>query len=287
LSAAVLCGCGSAAGSAQPAETATASTPAAAKDKRQQFEAAKADCMKQKGFKYIPYVRPADDGKEAQALASGDYQAMREHRAKYGFEVFAVHAYPKEMGISDESGTDPNQEVIRALSPAQLDSYNAVKDDCVVVAGKQVLGLTLTSNMDYFNQRAKAQKQAKATELDGDPKLVELAGAMATCLKGKGYTVGDTKPTSMNGRGREVFLVQQDKLGRKQDPDVPDVAPPRKEGKGMGLHMPTLTPQEAKPYLAKEIKAALDDLECGKDFYAAYTPRESAVRQRVDDQFAF
>ncbi|MEV1167222.1 hypothetical protein [Nonomuraea sp. NPDC049784] len=78
LALAVLCGCGGA------AETAAAPSPsAAAKDKKHQFEAAKADCMKQKGFKYIPYVYPQPQGtEEGRRRAAGDYQAMRKYREK-------------------------------------------------------------------------------------------------------------------------------------------------------------------------------------------------------------
>jgi hypothetical protein len=45
-----------------------------------------------------------------------------------------------------------------------------------------------------------------------------------------------------------------------------------------------ITPEEARPYLNKEIKAALDDLECGKDFYPAFMPKDEAVGQQINEE---
>ncbi|MFC7588845.1 hypothetical protein ACFQYP_37975 [Nonomuraea antimicrobica] len=96
---------------------------------------------------------------------------------------------------------------------------------------------------------------------------------MSTCLKGKGHPVSDMKPSAMDKRGRLVFLEEIKALARKQQGDE--------------HQQPDLTPAQARPYLVKEVKAALDDLECGKDFYAVFTPKETAITQQVDDQFAF
>ncbi|WP_157547857.1 hypothetical protein [Nonomuraea candida] len=295
FSAVVLCGCGGAAESAGTVTAASQSqsqsqsaSPAAAKDKRHQFEAAKADCMKQKGFKYVPYVKPTEPADEEERKRdSGDYQAMKKHRAKYGFGVFASQAYPKEvMGPGTTMPhPDPNIKIAGSLSRAQLEAYHKAKDACVAAAGKEVLGLTIKSNIDYFSQVTLAHKRVKAAELDGDPKLVELAGAMATCLKGKGYKVSDTKPTAMGKRGVNEFLDLQDRLAEQQEGDKPMGPKMTKDTKQ--VQMVPLTPQQAKPYMDREVKAALDDLECGKDFYAAFIPRETALQRQVNDQFAF
>ncbi|GAA4914852.1 hypothetical protein GCM10023334_015170 [Nonomuraea thailandensis] len=283
LSAAVLCGCG---GAAENAPVPSPAAKAAVKDKKHQFEAAKADCMKQKGFKYVPFVHETGPKDEAERKRdTGDYQAMRQYREKYGFGVFSMHVYPDEAGnpVTD-SAKDPNMKVQGALSIAQLKAYHKAKDACVRQAAQQVLGLTLTSNMDYYNEVTLAHKRVKTKELDGDARLVELAGTMATCLKGKGYPITDTRPTAVESRGKNQFLQQQDELGREQF--EPKSLPPGMTKETKTVVMPTLSPQEARTYLDKEIKAALDDLECGKDFYAAYVPRETALQQQVNDQYA-
>ncbi|GAA3254271.1 hypothetical protein [Nonomuraea helvata] len=288
LALAVLCGCGGAAETAAPPSP----SAAAAKDKKHQLEAAKADCMKQKGFKYVAWVKPElPETEEDRSRAAGDYQAMRKYREKYGFGIFAEFIYPKEMDTTEAQGergaADPNAKIQEALSDTQLGAYYKAKDACMVTAGKQVLGVTLKSNIDYYNQIALARKRATSSTLDTDAKLMELAATMATCLKGKGYTVGDTTPTAMAKRGENAFFEQLDKVGREQDDSVPNVPPPTKKGQSQPINMPRLTAEQARPYLAKEIKAALDDLECGKDFYPAYTPRKSAIDTQIRAQFAY
>ncbi|MEV4580824.1 hypothetical protein AB0K16_47100 [Nonomuraea jabiensis] len=158
-------------------------------------------------------------------------------------------------------------------------------DACQVSAANKVLGLKLKSTDDFNRARFRASVRARKTTLNTDPELVELATAMAACLKGKGYAVGDTAPVAMSDQGQRTWQLKQDKLGREQMDDVPDVAPPAEDDKVPMYYVPTLTPEEARPYLAKEIRQALDDLECGKDFYRAYLPKELSVQRQVSAQF--
>ncbi|MFI6735997.1 hypothetical protein ACIBI9_23990 [Nonomuraea sp. NPDC050451] len=283
LALAALSGCGSATESAAPSPSSTA------EGKEVQIEAAKADCMKQKGFKYVAYVTPHKPGTEDdKRRASGNYQAMRKFREKYGFGVFAQHVYPKEMGsapTSPDSEPNPNMKIQNALSKTQMQAYRKALDACQVSAANQVLGLKLKSTEDFYDAQFKASVRARKGKLNTDPELVELAAAMATCLKGKGYTVGDTTPVTMSELGQKTWLGKEDKLGREQMDDVPDAAPPAKDDKVPMYYAPTLTPEQARPYLAKEIRAALDDLECGKDFYPAFLPKEQAVQGQVSAEF--
>ncbi|MEU7828145.1 hypothetical protein [Nonomuraea sp. NPDC049129] len=287
---AVLGGCG---GNAEPAGK-SASPPsksaATAQEKRRQFESAKADCMKQRGFKYIAYVPQEDpDTDEARKRKAGDYEALRAQRAKYGFGVFSLYVHPKGSdapdGMPDLSGADPNGKIWTKLSPAQNKSYWKTVGDCVVVAAKQALGKKVSSEMDLYEQAEAVSNRAVEREIDGDAELVKLASSMATCLTGKGYKVSDTRPSQLSQRGRLAFLDQEDEVGRKQREDVPDVPSPPKKGEVKRSFGATLTPAQAQPYLAKEVKAALDDLECGKDFYRVYTPKSEAIYQKVDQEF--
>ncbi|MEV5497363.1 hypothetical protein AB0M50_18390 [Nonomuraea fuscirosea] len=281
---AVLCGCGGAAGTAGP-------SPSAPGDKKHRLEAAKADCMKQQGFKYVPFVSRSrqPDTDESRERAAGDYQAMRKYREKYGFGVFALYVYPKEFGHPavkpDNPEINPNWEIQSSLSKAQSGAYRKALDACMVTAADQVLGLKLKSGADYYAEQNTIRRRALKSGVNSDPELVELAGAMATCLKGKGHAISDTTPVAMAKRGQEMFRAQEDKLGRAQRDDVPDVAPPEKEGELSMIYAPALTPEEARPYLNREIKAALDDLECGRDFYPAYLPREQVIDKQVSDRF--
>ncbi|TDC98871.1 hypothetical protein E1292_33780 [Nonomuraea deserti] len=281
---AVLCGCGSTTGTAAP-------SPSATSDKKHRLEAAKADCMKQKGFKYVPFVSRSQkpDTEEDRKRAAGDYQALRKYREKYGFGVFAMYVYPKELGHlavkPDNPEINPNWEIQSSLSKAQMGAYQKARDTCMVTAASQVLGLELKSGVDYYAEQNKIRRRALKSVVNSDPELMELAGAMATCLKGKGHAISDTTPLAMAERGPRTFQAQEDKLGRAQRDDVPDVAPPAKKDEVPAIYAPTLTPEEARPYLNREIKAALDDLECGKDFYPAYLPREQVIDKQVNEQF--
>ncbi|MFI7225410.1 hypothetical protein ACIBO5_19520 [Nonomuraea angiospora] len=281
LALAALSGCGSATESAAPSPSSTAD------GKEVQIEAAKADCMKQKGFKYVAYVTPHKPATEDdKSRASGNYQAMRKYREKYGFGVFAEYIYPDTFGTRDAGpDSNPNGKIQSSLSKAQMQAYRKAMDACQVSAANKVLGLKLKSTDDFNRAQFRASVRARKTTLNTDPELVELATAMATCLKGKGYAVGDTAPVAMSDQGQKTWLAKQDKLGREQMDDVPDVAPPAKDDEVPMYYVPTLNPDEAKPYLAKEIKAALDDLECGKDFYPAYLPKEISVQRQVSAQF--
>ncbi|MFI9839846.1 hypothetical protein ACIHFD_22625 [Nonomuraea sp. NPDC051941] len=281
LALAALSGCGGATESAAPTPGSTA------EGKEVQLEAAKADCMKQKGFKYVAYVTPHKPGTEDdKSRASGNYQAMRKYREKYGFGVFAEYIYPDTFNTQAGSPeSNPNGKIQSALSKAQLQAYRKAMDACQVSAANKVLGLKLESTEDFYDAQFKASVRVRKSKLNTDPDLVELATAMATCLKGKGYAVGDTAPVSMSDQGQKTWQLKQDKLGREQMDDVPDVAPPAEDDQVPMYYVPTLTPEQAKPYLAKEIRAALDDLECGKDFYPAYLPKEWAVQRQVNAQF--
>ncbi|MBT2231539.1 hypothetical protein [Nonomuraea sp. NEAU-A123] len=278
---ALIGGCGGAAGSAAPSPDASA-----AKDKKYQVEAAKADCMKKKGFKYVAFVQEWKKLPKDEKRAVGDYQAMREYREKRGFGVFDQYVYPDESNAQDAGPeSNPNGKIQSSLNRAQLGAYDKALDSCAAAAIKQVLGLTVKSDMDYLEQAGKAADRAIERTLNSDPTLVRLASAMATCLKGKGYSPGEATPKAMVQNGLQTFQDLWDRLGREQRDDVPDAAPPRKDGEPWTYYRPTLTPEQAKPYLQREIKAALDDLECGRDFYPAYLPKDKAVQEQVGEQY--
>ncbi|MEU7989259.1 hypothetical protein AB0B56_30780 [Streptosporangium canum] len=271
----VLAGCGAEAPAAAPA-TGKASTAADSHAKRRQVEAMRADCMKQKGFKYIPdLVLPASAGRDGILRQSGDYTAMREYREKHGFGVFFVAAYPDdpEEG-ANKPLPNPNMELWPSLSGTQYKAWRAADNVCYTAAFKKFTGKTVTSEEDVYKQGEALSLKTRKRLLNGDPRLVELAGDFGDCLKGKGYPVTSLKPTALEARGWDAFDKQRtvalDKLV---------------ESGAEGIDALRLPPDVARPYLAKEIKAALDDLECGKDFYAEFLPRDKKVQDEIWDQF--
>ncbi|MFD9940948.1 hypothetical protein ACFWYW_45290 [Nonomuraea sp. NPDC059023] len=280
---AVLTGCGSVQAGGEPKAGASATPTTATADKKLQMESIQADCMKQKGFRYVAYVRPEEKKTAAEIKRdNGDYQEMRKYREKYGFEVFAEFIHPGEVGISKEEAKvdkDPNRKITQDLSTAQYEAYRKAQDTCFSRAAKQVLGKTVTRRMDIFNQFAQAKKLMVAREMDGDQRLVGLASAMADCLRGKGYTVTKTAPRDISMMVHDTINDTMSRIGAKQE--GVEWQPGSKS-----IIQAKLTAAQAKPYFQKEIKAALDDLECGKDFYPVYNPKDLKINNTLLAEYA-
>ncbi|MEV4399488.1 hypothetical protein [Nonomuraea sp. NPDC049607] len=254
LGLAVLTGCGGApAGEAAPAP----GGGGGGADKVRERETVLATCMKQKGFAYTPSVsRPkAPDAEPA------DYDAIKAERSRNGFGVFSAIVYPKPR---ETRAPDPNQATIDGLSGARRDAYLKTMNECRVDALRQVNGLKVTSLADYQDQMSTEIENIDKM-LDGDQKLVELAGPFAECLKSKGERVASARPLALSARGMMLWAEQADRLG--------------KAGK--------VTAAVARPYLAKEIRSALVDLECGKDFYAAFVPLQRRLTNEARVKYGF
>ncbi|MEU0564974.1 hypothetical protein ABZ297_06205 [Nonomuraea sp. NPDC005983] len=274
----LLAGCGTDA-TGQPSAAASPK-----QDAKQRIEAAKADCLKGKGFTYIPYVDQlsmSDDARKA--FFEGDYQALKTRRSKYGFEVFARFVYPEEMGSPevkpDNAPVNPNFAIRNDLSAAQQKSYDRASRGCEGQAITQVTGKVVKSFEDRAEQVNALIAQTQARELDGDPQIVELASAMADCMTGKGYQIASTKPTDMSVWGGKKFEAEKTEIAKRDD--IPDDDLP----KGQYFEPSHLAPAVARRYLDREIKVALDDLECGRGFYAAYVPKAHTLERQVSEQF--
>ncbi|MEV5497362.1 hypothetical protein AB0M50_18385 [Nonomuraea fuscirosea] len=204
----------------------------------QRIQSAIADCMKQQGFKYVAWVPEENVSDEFEKSSSGDYEAMRKERSVYGFGVFSLLAHPENKRVIWSESDSPNF---------------TIKNDTLI-------------------------DQTLERELNGDPRLVELAATMGDCLKGRGYRVDSLKPVDLDRRGAAEFEAQKRAIALKDD--IPEQDMP--EGR---YYEPRLPQATAKQYFTREIKAALDDLECGRDFYPVYLPRKRAISIQVGDQF--
>ncbi|MET9243140.1 hypothetical protein [Nonomuraea sp. NPDC003709] len=253
LGLAVLTGCGG-----DPAPAADGGGGGGATmDKARERETVIATCMKQKGFTYTPSVSPP----RKSAANPADYAAMKAERGKNGFGVFSAVVYPKPP---ETQAPDPNQATIDGLSGARRDAYLKILNECRVTALRQVNGLKATSVADYQDQMATEIENIDKT-LDGDPKLLELTAPFAECLKSKGERVTSEKPVALSSRGVVLWSEQADRLGKAG----------------------TVTAEAARPYLAREIKSALVDLECGKDFYAAFIPLQKRLTNEARVKYGF
>ncbi|MEW1720684.1 hypothetical protein [Streptomyces sp. NPDC093109] len=233
-----------------------------------------AACMKKLGFTYTPHVAAQNNSPVSNVSDGEDYAAAKKSRQKYGFGTYAASVYPND---SDAPGSnargnaggkvlDPPNTDQAGFSEAQKAAYDTALNGPPAESKEkeQLGGCTLEAHeAAYGPQKSQAEEKknwaareeenrANGLELNGDAELVQLAQKYATCLKGEGIPVSTTQPTGL------ASMVRL---------DITTALPE---------HRPTLTKEEALPLLTKEIAVALKDLECGKDFRAAYFPKEKA-----------
>lgn len=269
--AAAACGSTSATTPAPPAPS-----PSHARDVYREIDGAKADCMKEKGFKYVAWTPPEPPMTEEDKMrASTDYAVMKAYRAEHGFGIVSVLVHPRD-GAQGDQPRNPNYKIVKDLSPAQRKAYAIQGEKCHVQAIKQITGEDVRSPEEWSRRHDKDLETRKKRALDGDPELVEQAAAMAGCMTTKGYRIGATTPTAMRDWGFLLFSKELHELARKEDKTIPAFDPET----GTGNFPTGLTEGEKQAILKREIKTALDDLECGKDFH----PAMAAMSTRLDNE---
>ncbi|MEU7858430.1 hypothetical protein [Nonomuraea sp. NPDC049141] len=253
--------------------TSPPSGDAAAYEKQTQLEAKRVACMTERGLDYVasPEPRYTWQPGEQERLA-GDLEALRAYRAKYGFGVWSPNVYPKDKVVNPVQHENPNNKMLMSLSAGQLKKWRAADESCFSAAVKEVLGKTVTSQEDYYDQLEAAVRKSLSV-LDQDKQLVQLGKQFAACLG-----VSRTEPTELDGLSHTKIV--------RQASDVAKKAWKGEQPKGENvIFRPNLKPAQARPYLDKEIKAALKDLECGKGFYPAYSPKAMELTSRVYQEF--
>ncbi|MDI2132539.1 hypothetical protein [Yinghuangia seranimata] len=258
--------------------------PADANDeqKKQYVETnALADCMKKAGFNYVPYVQvtPIQDRDDNDR----DYTAARKIREKYGFGAFSSDVYPDDPNApgvqSPAISHDPNDATFRALPQDRKDAWNTAlygsadgaKMKQSVVDGKGCYGEARTK---AYGDKAKIEADSKTKDeqgrinrqnLNGDAELVRFAQAYATCMRGKGYPLRTTAVIEIRTAARFEWFEKAGTMRPRPAPGDPKPTSP--------AGLPHMDPAAARGMLAQEIQAALADLDCGKDFRAAYYPK--------------
>lgn len=236
-------------------------------------ENAIAACMAQRGFSYTPFV-PDYATAENDPVDGQDYALAKTYRQKYGYGFYASVVYPNDTNTPGDqtAPSNPNTAYANALPSAQRTAYDTAlgaegayekdgkkhevihKDGCseqsrLKVYGPQKTQAQLDQEGAQDDERARENQQA----LDGDPQLVALAQGYASCLRSDGIPVTTTQPTSIGD------MVKFQVSGSIPDNEL--------------AHM---TKDEALPKLTREIDIAVQDLNCGKDFRAAYFPKLKA-----------
>ncbi|GAA4202703.1 hypothetical protein GCM10022252_59270 [Streptosporangium oxazolinicum] len=209
--------------------------------------------------------------------SAGDYQAMMKYREKYGFGMFAKYVYPDDpqarAGSTSELVSSPRVQadlkLQRSMSETQRAQWVIANETCYSEAIKELTGRTVTGEQDLWRQMGEISKRFRAGEIDGDPELVRLARDYGDCLRDRGVRVTSLKPTEVEMSAPSHFEAGLGAAAQLRD-----------SVKG-GIYTPAFSAEEAAPHLAREVKAAIEDLECGKDFYAAHRPKDDEVSKKV------
>jgi hypothetical protein len=284
--AALLTGCGSqsapsaAAPSGNPAPNAT-SPEADAEAASVNAENMIADCMKKKGFTYVPHPTRYSDGGQVvryggklSVLEPADQ--VRAFRSKYGFGGFSRQIYPNDPALRpapvDET-QNPNDAIRKALDPAQRKAYDRayIGTSGDGKAGRPAskggdLGCAGEASKKYFGEHAEdsAENRREYAAFENDPAVIKAAQDYADCLRGKGYPIRSARPGQIESELNSQF-TGSDGGGRAAGAST--------------VERGSVDRRAAEQGLAKEIKAALDDLDC-RTVYAdlARTRYTKAVR---------
>jgi hypothetical protein len=232
------------------------------------FENLMADCMKAAGFQYVAhpqhYSRPAGNvaGKDPALVP---YDVLRPYREKYGYGTYyAGDVFPNDPNVVNVAAgpeSNPNNAIRAALDPARQKAYDQALDggarSQLATSGKKTDvhegGCTdkiskQLGDIDDTPATTNPTSQATAAQAEQDfvtsPTVLNAAQAYGSCLQQHGYSVPSTKPG--------VIERTLEQLVEQEHTDSPAV--------------------DKKQALAKEIKIALDDLECGKAYEAAAKP---------------
>ena len=260
MSAALLLGaCGSAspdAASTGAVSTGTAPAGSTQDDysaKQQKAENMIADCMKEKGFQYVPRttsssVSRADQYVGPASLLQPD-EVVRPLRQKYGFGVAAKEVYPNDPIVGkprENAADDPNNKIRDGLDDAQRQAYDKAMGTGGKGSGQGTEGCGEKAYIAVFGttdlNRTQADAKRAWDKFGSDPAVVAAARKYADCLRGKGYRVTGSEPGEV-----ETFLLRE-------------VRPAG--AVAVGEEDPAKSSGDPKAALAEEIKKALDDLDC-------------------------
>ncbi|BCJ49854.1 hypothetical protein Asp14428_13290 [Actinoplanes sp. NBRC 14428] len=242
-------------GTTSDGPAATDGPPAAVQDdfaaQQRKAENMIADCMKQKGFRYVPSttstVSRADQYIGPPSLLQAD-DVVRPLRQKYGFGVAAKEVYPNDPLVNEPNASareNPNNKIREDLDEAQRQAYDkamgtggkpgvAGTPGCVEQASKAVFGITDIN-------RAEADAERAWEKFGSDPAVVAAAQKYADCLRSKGYRISRGEPGEV-----ETFVLEQ-------------VRPASAVAVG---EEDTSTAGDPRTALKAEIGKALDDLDC-------------------------
>lgn len=234
------------------------------------YENIVADCMKAQGFQYVAHPAKYEDPDKDGNFGGRDpslvpYETLKIYRQKYGFAIFARDAFPQDPSVGNRPvPPNPNKAIRDRLDPARQTAYDDAlhgKGAAAMRAGGKVKmkegegGCSEKASREVYpvqehkpDPAKQAEYQRLLNQFHTDPQLVAASRAYGECLRRQGYQVESTKPGTIESSVQQKISAERQALGDKIDGGV------------------------AQQGLQREIKAALDDLECGKDYLKLAKP---------------
>lgn len=166
---------------------------------QQQVEEAKAACMSQQGFQYIP--EPVSPQNPTTAAADGVDTESREFAVQYGYGV----SFPNYGGGTDapSAAPDPNKAITDAMSASEKTAYltalfgsakthgaapaGANPEGCNGVANDQVYGKRQQFNQSEEMVALQAGIDQIESDFGNDPKITALNSSWASCMADAGF----------------------------------------------------------------------------------------------------
>lgn len=226
-------------------------------------------CMRARGFTYTPHVVRT---KELYSAVDGeDYEKAEKFRSKYGYSLYWGAVNPDDPhapgNAEGQAGDNPDAAYLASLSPSRKAAYEkalgsyaphpglsesaGTSTGCAASAHRQIEGSELSDaekkhEIQAWNAQVAKEEHVKE-QLDHNPELLALASSYAACLKSHHIKVTTANPSDIG-----------DMVKRQESDALPA---------GGTARMSKRTAQEA---LQADIAVSLVDLDCGKDFRAAY-----------------
>ena len=255
--------------SATESGSTTADSAATSDNPEVKIENLIADCMKQQGFTYIPHPSVYETADSPRLRYGGGYSYLqpdsdvRKWREKYGFGFAATLVYPNDPQVQQrETAANPNDAIVAALDSARKKAYNKAfsgaangegydpktasrkdagkleKDFNNSCQGKASELRTKDAKAAQPSTAKKAANHKLVLKFRNDSDVADVAQKYSDCLKGRGYKVSfdNTEPIS-------VYSAVTQSLSQNYE-------------------AATKNKSAAKQALTKEIKLALDDVDC-------------------------
>ncbi|MFC0110216.1 hypothetical protein [Kibdelosporangium aridum] len=235
-------------------------------DYNHKHQKAVADCMRQKGFAYEPFV-PNVPGPVGSGLSPEQFTQQ------YGYgiatRIDAVEIASSQSGALPQA--DPNTAIRSRLSEQQKAAYDTAQGECFTLANKTIP--LPPGNIRASGDSAKILDEVQK-QVDNDPRVLEETKKWSGCVAGQGFTAASPKELQgeVERRAAPFREAYENARGALKDQNarnalkLKDVLSPQQE-------------QELAAVQRFELTAAAADKRCGVNLAAV---RDAVLKEKIE-----